>query len=327
MYQALLPYFGGKRKLANKILNYAEGETFIDGFMGGGSVSLLAKAKGFRVIANDIAERSVILGRALIENDNVFIEDADIVRLFVLNPNNKHFIRDNYPKQYKAELIKFLDNARANIEQINDPIKKSIMMLLWMKVLCYYRPMAAFGHVGAVDQLNQESEHSTDTIQKLKEHYSRPIYDVLKDLADEINGGVFTNGLNNEVHQKDIFEFLKQVKGDTIYLDPPYYGSESYEYHYRVFDSMITGKKIKPKHSIFNTKQVFTTTAKLFEACRHISTWLLSVGQRVIDKQKYINLMSDFRKVEDVPVVHIHAYAIGNGVESGKAEILLVGRS
>ena len=43
----------------------------VDPFLGGGSVSLYAKAQGFGVSCGDLAERSVIIGKALIENDGV----------------------------------------------------------------------------------------------------------------------------------------------------------------------------------------------------------------------------------------------------------------
>ena len=179
-FGSLLPYYGGKRKLAGRIMSYAEGETFIDGFLGGGSVSLLAKAKGYRVLANDLADRSVIIGRALLENDEVLLEESDIVRLYADNPEDKHFIRENYPEQFKPELAEFLDRARANIERLHDPVKRALLLLLWMKILCYYRPMSSFGHVNAVAQLEQED--STDTLLRLREHYSRPLYEVLLEI-------------------------------------------------------------------------------------------------------------------------------------------------
>jgi len=328
MYKALMPFFGGKRKLANRILKYAEGETFIDGFLGGGSVSLLAKAKGFRVISNDMAERSAVLGHALIVNDDVYIEDADIVRLYKENPSNNHFIRDNHPKQYTIELTDFLDNARANIDEINDPIKKSLMLYLLIRILTFYRPQASFSHINAVEYMNSDSDDVTDTIQGLRERYSRPLYDVIKELAKEINGGIFSNGYDNEIYRKDIFEFLKHVSGDTVYLDPPYYGAESYEQHYKVLDSVVAGKKFDSvKHSVFNSKQVITTTAQLFESCSHIPVLILSVGRRIIDKEKYIDLLKEFRKeVIDIPVDHSHSYGSGDAVETGKQEVLLVGR-
>ncbi len=329
MFKALMPYFGGKRKLANQIMKYAEGETLVDGFMGGGSVSLMAKARGFKVLGNDKAERSTILGRALIENDEVMIEEGDIVRLFVDNPAQKHFIAENYPKLYTRELADFMDNARANIDQINDPVKKSLMMLVWIKALMYYRPMAAFGHTNAVDQMLNGGDDVTDTIQKMREHYSRPLLSVVSDLAAEVNEGIFSNGKDNQIFQEDVIEFLTHIEGDTVYLDPPYYGSASYEDHYRVLDAMIAGEMpSKIEHSRFNSKHVLTVTAELFKACDHIPTIILSIGRRIIDKEQYVKLLGEYRKIVlEVAVDHSHSYAHGHHRESGKQEVLLVGRA
>ncbi len=73
--KALPPYFGGKRRLLGRIFKQMpkpeEAPVLVDAFLGGGSVSLFGKARGYRVIANDIAYRSSIVGKALIENDHV----------------------------------------------------------------------------------------------------------------------------------------------------------------------------------------------------------------------------------------------------------------
>jgi site-specific DNA-adenine methylase len=325
MFDALPAYFGGKRKLAKKILMYAEGKTFIDGFMGGGSVALLAKARGKRVIANDIAERSAVVADALIVNTDVFIEDEDLARLFTPNPANINFIENHLSRLFRNDLARFLDNARANILALNDPAKRAVLTLLWIKTIIYFRPMGTFTHPNAVEKL-EVGEISTPVLQELAERYSRPLYGILSTIAADINSGIFDNGLENEFHKQDVFEFLSSVKGDTIYLDPPYYGAQSYEYFYNALDQMLAGKQFPPEHSEFNKKQVISTTLKLFEACEHIPVWILSVGERVIDKKKYIDLMSDFRTVEDIPVSHAHTFGYGHNEESGAQEVLLVGR-
>ena len=69
--RALPPYLGGKRRLLGHIFKHvpkpADAPVFVDAFLGGGSVSLYAKARGYRVVCNDIALRSQIvieLGRS-----------------------------------------------------------------------------------------------------------------------------------------------------------------------------------------------------------------------------------------------------------------------
>ena len=74
-FQACMNYQGGKRRIVSRLLKHVPGPdkapVFADAFLGGGSVSLFAKAKGYRVVCNDTAFRSVIVGRALIENNRV----------------------------------------------------------------------------------------------------------------------------------------------------------------------------------------------------------------------------------------------------------------
>ncbi|MCP4573812.1 MAG: DNA adenine methylase, partial [bacterium] len=72
MNNALPSYPGGKRRLVGPIFKDLpspdQAPTFIDGFLGGGAASLYAKARGYRVLCNDVALRSYVVGKALIEN-------------------------------------------------------------------------------------------------------------------------------------------------------------------------------------------------------------------------------------------------------------------
>jgi adenine-specific DNA methylase len=85
--RALPAYLGGKRRLCAVIFallgqaieqDQWRGTTFVDPFLGGGSVSLYAKASGFRVICNDLALRSAAVGHALIANSSVRLTRVDV---------------------------------------------------------------------------------------------------------------------------------------------------------------------------------------------------------------------------------------------------------
>ncbi|MFA6415814.1 MAG: DNA adenine methylase [Candidatus Paceibacterota bacterium] len=124
-FQSLPSYFGGKRKLVKYIfkpIKKTEG-VFIDAFLGGGSVSLYAKAKGYKVIANDIAFRSVIIGRALISNNSVKLETEDLARLF-LKAKHDFVYEVNYGfiSGVKAPDGKELD---AYYLGVNEPLEKA----------------------------------------------------------------------------------------------------------------------------------------------------------------------------------------------------------
>ena len=89
LWAALPPYLGGKRRLCPLIFREIDRVLprrrwprlkFLDAFLGGGSVSLYAKAQGFRVVATDIADRAIIVGQALIANSRVKLTREDVLR-------------------------------------------------------------------------------------------------------------------------------------------------------------------------------------------------------------------------------------------------------
>ena len=88
---ALPAYLGGKRRLAPLIFALLASRVprcgwaklpFVDPFLGGGSMSLLAKAYGFEVHCNDLAYRSALVGHALIANCSITLTHADLALLF-----------------------------------------------------------------------------------------------------------------------------------------------------------------------------------------------------------------------------------------------------
>ena len=88
LFDALIPMPGGKRLLVGWILSailaFSQKPLRVaDPFLGGGAVSLALKARGYQVLASDIAERSCLAGRALVENGHLQITDTDRARLEV----------------------------------------------------------------------------------------------------------------------------------------------------------------------------------------------------------------------------------------------------
>jgi len=76
-------------------------------------VSPYAKAKGYKVVSNDIAYRSLIIGKAIIANNSVKLESEDLARLFIETKHDE-FIKKNYcPKVFTIKITDFLDNAVA----------------------------------------------------------------------------------------------------------------------------------------------------------------------------------------------------------------------
>ncbi len=309
-YEALPSYFGGKRKLARKILSYAKGEVFIDAFLGGGSVSLLAKAKGYRVICNDIAERSRIVGKAIIENKNTKLSDYDVYSLFKKTENK--FIRDTFPNLALEKDIQFLDNAFANA-------KTDLQKLLLIKFLFKYKPFSMLSNKVPRDL----SDCNLKVIQPHLKYMFKPIR-TLKQLQQKINYGIFDNGKQNEFHQKDVFEFLRSVKGDTVYFDPPYAGSQSYEEFYNILDSILMQKKIPVTKSKFNSKDAEQFLHKLLEESMHIPRVIFSFGGPKIDGQHLLRIVQEHRPAELHEIKHKWAITASKEDMQTATEILVV---
>jgi adenine-specific DNA methylase len=284
IFNGLSSYIGGKRLLAQKILSYAEGNILIDAMAGACSVSLLAKHKGYSVIANDISKRSYIAQLGLIENSREKISQEDIVRLFIEMPNARFIEKTYCPKYFTKSVAKFLDNAFEVVEEIENIYKKALLQHLLMVYILKLRSFSRFGMTqdtqmlekGEIVELLESSSNSRarKAIMNLEHPFS-----VMSEIAKEINYAITDTGQDCKAHNEDVFEFMKKVKGDCCYFDAPYPGSCSYESTYHVLDSILARKEFKMPVSVFNRKDSEKFFHQMFENSQHIPLWLISLGK------------------------------------------------
>jgi len=116
-------------------------------------------------------------------------------------------------------------------------------------------------------------------------------------LREQVNAGVFSNGQANEVHQKDVFDFLREAEGDILYLDPPYAGTSAYETALRPLDSILEGLRVEPKPSVFSRGTATESLERLFEASRRFPIWVLSYGNREVELETLVHLVERFKSV------------------------------
>lgn len=326
IYDATLPFLGGKRKMAEEICSHFKGDTLVDIFMGGGSVSLKGKQKGMRVISNDIAYRSKIIGDALISNSKVKLTAEDVYSVFIPR-NNDGFIEKNFvPKIFIPKVAKDLDNFFANARKRESP-KKELLLLLVVKYILSLRQFGSF-NVGESDNKeilkNREIEllelASESRGKKIKYNLSHPLPSLLR-LKEQINTGIFNNGKKNEMYQMDCFEFLKLMKEkrekiDSVYFDSPYFNSTVYSSHYRVLDEILeekTGVKIDDK--AFNTKDVIENFERLFSLSEFIPKWVISMGFNPVSEAgiRGEELLAIVKKFRDADLYFIeHTWALNN---------------
>ncbi len=301
---ALPPYPGGKRKLLGRIFKHvpppSEARVFVDAFLGGGSVSLFAKARGYQVLCNDTGLRSHVVGKALIENDRVTLSPPDVVRLFGDNEGASPFIEEHFaPDVVTTRHAQFLDRAFANARGAVGT-KRWLFLLLLVKYILRMRPM---GNFGAKTIIHQAEEGKWE---EMNPNYLRDVLvrgiaahpkTVAEKLRRQVNRGVFSNGQSNKAYQMDVFEFLEQADGEIIYLDPPYGGTSAYETALRPLDSMLEGRILKPEPSVFSRKGALEALERLFVAARRFPTWVISYGNQEVELETLVRLVGRFKPV------------------------------
>ena len=316
MFNALPPYFGGKRKLCPVIFGGIhkhfprdkwQGATFVDGFMGSGAVSLYAKAQGLKVICNDNAERSYIVGKSLIENNQTLLTDEDIYKLFRPSQENRRMIeKECVPDVFTERHARFLDNAFPNATRYIDKY-------LLLKYIFRLRPYSKFSSPNAFGKPMNEGRY--DEIKPtytshIKDNLKTPL-NILKTEANAINEGIFSNGYVNEVQKQDVFDFVEKVTGDIFYCDSPYASTLSYETEYGVLDKILGDEKPKSRFSSDDGMQVLD---ELLAKANKFKLWAVSYGNAAGANQlnKLVGIVSKYRRCEAREFAYKHCEAMAS---------------
>lgn len=335
MFHALPAYFGGKRRLLGAIFRDLPGPdhapTFVDAFLGGGSVSLYAKARGYRVLCNDVALRSHIIGRALIENDRVVLTQEDLVRFSQPLKERGYAEASLTPHVFPHRHGEFLDAVLGNSRRCAGPVG-DLGALLAVHHALKLRPMGNFGAktimlqaaAGAWEEMNPN--YVRDLVARgLPRHPLR----LAQQLRPRINAGVFSNGRQNEAHQGDALEFLSRVDGDICYLDPPYAGTQSYERAMKPLDELLAGGPLEPVSNPYSNRPPAETLPLLFEAAARFPVLVLSYGNQEIDLAGLMDLMRRHgRTVSGQAMNYVHCTGLASTESRARnQELLVIGRS
>jgi hypothetical protein len=170
----------------------------------------------------------------------------------------------------------------------------------------------------AAGDLDQVSPRRLGHYLKARELFSAA---ALRRLADEVNAGVFPG--TGRTYRLDAFEFLSLVKGDVVYLDPPYAGTASYEREYAVLDELLEGG-VKPVSSFSGQEPPL---AELLELCASTPVLLLSYyGLNSGDAESVRALVARTHRVSqvlEVPYRHLGSIA-GADRNRRNRELLIV---
>lgn len=334
-YQALPPYFGGKRKLCPRIFreiarvhptNTWSQLKLVDPFLGGGALSLYGKARGFGVLCGDLAERSAIVGKALIENDSVTLGEADLLRLFVPSPQNRHRLEaEHMPDTFTPEAARFLDNAFAVADEIGDPIRRELIRLLLVKYVFHLRPHAQFRAPNAFSRpfVERRYDDIKGTYQQAIAANAEHPLPALRRLARSVNRGVMRGAQPCRAMKADARDTIRHGAGaDILYLDPPYAGTLAYEEEYRILDELLGETH---RASAFSAKDGLSELVDLLADCGDYPLWVISYGNAVATLDEVKSAVERFRPARGMEIAYQHLGSIAsNEKRQHNRELLLL---
>lgn len=225
-------YIGSKYSLLDflqdtikEVTGYKDGDPYVfaDLFAGTGIVGQTFKAKGCHVISNDIQYYSYVLNRHYIEN----IPELDSSLLNSLNnlAPVEGFIYQNYcsgshsgRNYFTNENGKKCDAIRIELEHLRtaDEISEDL----------YFYYLASL--INSIDKYANTASVYGAFLKHIKKSAQK---DFVLELLPVIPG---TPG---QVYNEDINTLVKKIKGDVLYLDPPY-NTRQYCSNYHVLETI-----------------------------------------------------------------------------------------
>jgi adenine-specific DNA methylase len=333
-FDALPPYLGGKRKLCPIIFREIDrvvsrehwhNLVFLDGFLGGGSVSLYAKAQGFSVISTDLATRAIVIGDALIANDRIRLTRDDLVRVLATpieetTPNAMRLVPAVFTKNVGEVIDKLLHvAAHAPIRE-----KAALYRLLAIRIAMLSHPMSQVRPGTAHRASSGEWESITPSC--LSHYVDSLRLDTLRELwhlAQKTNAGVIPG--RGRVIQADVLKVLPEILADIAYFDPPYSGVMSYEKEYRVIDQLL--ERLSRPTSPFTARDGASMIDTLLDRSRHAPIWILSFGNAVASLEELeAKMIRRGRHTKAIAIRYQHLAAVATEEKNeSNREYLLIG--
>jgi len=310
-------FMGSKSKLLDFIwdnLKHFNFNSVLDAFSGSGVVGYMFKTKGKKVHSNDILQYSSNIAKALIENNESFLDDDDLITLLGRHVKTNGFIRDTFRDLYFTEEENlFLEQVWYRLKFLNNPTKRALALSALARACVKKRPRGIFTYTG--DRYNDGRKDLRTT---LKEHFINAV--------DVYNKAVFDNDKNNSATCGDIFA-LENKDFDLVYMDPPYFSTRSdndYLRRYHFVEGLASywqnveiqtstkTKKIKKYQTQFDSKNsVYNAFHKLFAMFPNSILAVSYSSNSLPTKEEMIEILGQYRKNVEIKEFD-HKYSFGN---------------
>lgn len=328
-------YMGSKNKLLKEIWNVASQfkfDTAVDLFSGSGIVGYMFKAQNKRVISNDYMAMSACFTKAMVENNDTTLSNADALKLLEPKRESDRFVETTFKDLYYSDDDnRLIDVLRTNIKALRNQYKKAIAMAALIRACTKKRPRGIFTYTGM-----RYDDGRRDIHLGLREQFLEAV--------EAINGAVFDNHKENKSRNGDAMD-LQPVEKSLIYIDPPYYsqlGDNEYVRRYHFVEGLARNwegveiqehtqtKKFKSYPTPFSTRKgAADAFDHLFKKFKN-NILLVSYSSNSLPAQdEMVSIMSKYKKVEVVPVDYkysfgTHAHKVGDN-NNDVQEYLFVG--
>ena len=148
-------YLGSKERLVDWIFEKSPRgiNTVFDAFSGSSVVGYKFKCKGKQIFGNDFLKFNFHIGRALIENSLETLSTEDVQLLLKKNDRSETLIEDVFTDVFfERDQAVFLDQFRANINDLSNVSKKSLAMTIMCRALTRKVLLGHFAHLSFVYQ-------------------------------------------------------------------------------------------------------------------------------------------------------------------------------
>lgn len=233
-------YQGSKQKFVDWIWDCIKDipfHTVLDAFGGTGCVSYRLKREGKSVVYNDVLPFNAMIGRALVENPDVVLTEAETEGLLVGHDGVDYprFIEETFHDIYFTdEENRWLDMVSANIRRIEDVYKQAVAYFALFQSCIIKRPYNLFHRKNLYVRM-QDVKRSFGN----KKTWDTPFDVHFRKFVEEANMAIFDNGELCRAINEDVFDVDSSF--DLVYIDTPYLNDAGVGVDYADFYHFLNG--------------------------------------------------------------------------------------